>query len=73
MSAVSSSSAAIVVDDIDTYLDGPPIPPSSVAVAGGALKWWFTQEQLRPTVFLMAMDFISAPHTFHTTIYYIQL
>jgi hypothetical protein len=36
-----------------------------VAAAGGALKWWYAQEKQRPTVGLMAMDFIPAPRAYH--------
>jgi hypothetical protein len=52
---------SLMIDDIDTYLNEPPIHASSVAAAGGALKWWYAQEKQRPTVASMAMDFISAP------------
>jgi hypothetical protein len=51
----------VLIDDIDTYLNEPPVPRSVVEAAGGAMKYWYTQEKDRPTVALMAMDFISAP------------
>jgi hypothetical protein len=52
------------VDDIDVYFDEPVVPKMSVRTAGGAMKWWYAQESLRPSVALMAMDFISAPGGF---------
>jgi hypothetical protein len=48
-------------DNIDVYLNEPVIPKMSITTAGGAMKWWYIQESVRPTVALMAMDFISAP------------
>jgi hypothetical protein len=53
-----------LLDDINTYLNEPALPKTSIAAAGGAMKWWYAQEALRPRVALMAMDFISAPREF---------
>jgi hypothetical protein len=56
--------SSLLNDDIDVYLNEPPIPKSSVEGAGGAMKYWYTQENDRPTLALMAMDYISAPGEF---------
>jgi hypothetical protein len=44
-----------IIDDIYTYLSGLPIHASSVAAAGGALKYWYAQEKQPPTVASMVM------------------
>jgi hypothetical protein len=47
-------------DSITAYLDKPVVHLSMVNAAGGAMKYWYGQETLRPTVALMTQDFISA-------------
>lgn len=59
--SAAAPSTPRAVDNIDAYLDEPPIPSSVVEAAGGAMKYWYAQETSCPTVALMAQDFISAP------------
>jgi hypothetical protein len=48
---------------MDAYLNEPPLPVSVIEAAGGSMKYWYAQEASRPSVALMAQDFISAPGT----------
>jgi hypothetical protein len=60
-SQTHNSMSATTLDDINTYLDSPPLPADVVRASGGILKYWNSMKIECPAVAAMALDFGSAP------------